>query len=130
MLLLIRHPRTRREVTAQYAINYTLTVNNGAGGGQYPESQTVAIQANTPAEGKVFDKWTGDVTHVADVNSASTAVTMPPENVEVTATYKELADVEAIPTLSQWGVMILTALLLIFGAAVLRRRGIGSGLAT
>ncbi len=69
---------------------YILTVNSGTGGGQYTSGTVANIQANAPAAGKIFDKWTGDVTHVANVNSASTTLTMPTSNVSVTATYKDL----------------------------------------
>jgi len=69
---------------------YTLTVTGGSGGGTYSAVTVVNIQADAPAEGKMFDKWTGDTTYVADVNSASTTVTMPASSVSVTATYKDL----------------------------------------
>ena len=69
---------------------YTLTVTGGSGGGTYSAGTEVSIQADDPAEGKMFDKWTGDTTYVADVNSASTTVTMPEENVTIAATYTSL----------------------------------------
>lgn len=68
---------------------YSLTVESGSGGGEYYPGDEVTITANDPASGKVFDKWTGDISNVANVNSASTKVTMPSENISVTATYKE-----------------------------------------
>ncbi len=69
------------------AATYTLTVNSGTGGGEYEAGTVVAISANAPAAGKVFDQWTGDTGPVADVNSATTNVTMPAANVAVTAAY-------------------------------------------
>jgi hypothetical protein len=36
----------------------------------------------------MFDKWTGNTTSVANVNSSSTTVTMPAGNVVISATYK------------------------------------------
>jgi len=75
-------------VTANFAINPTLTVNSGKGSGQYGAGAVVNIVANDPAAGQVFDQWTGDTAHVADVTSANTTVTMPAANVTVTATYK------------------------------------------
>ncbi|PTN31444.1 S-layer family protein [Desulfonatronum sp. SC1] len=69
------------------AATYGLTVNNGSGSGQYAVGTVVNIQADPPAAGRIFDKWVGDV---ADVNSASTTVTMPASNITVTATYKDL----------------------------------------
>jgi len=68
----------------------TLIVNNGSGSGEYAAGAEVDIQANAPAQGKTFDQWTGDVSHLADASSASTTVTMPAANVSVTATYKDV----------------------------------------
>jgi uncharacterized repeat protein (TIGR02543 family) len=81
-------------VTATYAEDpqYTLTVNSGTGDGSYYEGQVVNIVADAPAQGYLFDEWTGSVAYVANVNSASTTVTMPASNITVTATY------EAVPT--------------------------------
>jgi hypothetical protein len=50
----------------------------------------VNIAANTAPTGQTFDKWTGDVSGVADVNNASTTYTMGSANATVTATYKAL----------------------------------------
>ena len=68
---------------------YTLTVNSGSGSGNYNASTPVVITASAPASGKVFDKWTGDVTNVANINAASTTITMPAANTVITATYKD-----------------------------------------
>jgi hypothetical protein len=38
---------------------------------------------------QIFSQWTGGVAYVADVNSASTDVTMPAQDVTVTATYSD-----------------------------------------
>jgi parallel beta-helix repeat protein len=72
---------------ANIDITYTLTVNNGTGSGPYEPGEVVNIAADDPAAGSLFDQWTGDTAHVADVNSARTTVTMPESNVTVTATY-------------------------------------------
>ena len=69
---------------------YTLTVTGGTGGGTYKDGTVVAIAANAPATGKVFDKWTGDVTNVANVNAASTTITMSAAKTVVVATYKDI----------------------------------------
>jgi hypothetical protein len=37
-----------------------------------------------------FEKWTGGVTTIANVNAASTNITMPAQNVAVTANFKEV----------------------------------------
>ena len=69
---------------------YTLTVENGTGGGGYEAGNIVTITAAAP-DGKVFDKWTSDNADVnfADATSPTTTFTMPAANVTVTATYKE-----------------------------------------
>jgi len=66
---------------------YTLTVNDGTGSGQYAENDSVNISATVPA-GQVFDAWTGDTQYLADATAASTTVTMPAQNITVTATFK------------------------------------------
>ena len=69
---------------------YVLTVNGGSGGGSYTSGTNVAIAANAAPSGQVFDKWTvsaGSPT-IANVNAASTTLTMPVSNVTISATYK------------------------------------------
>jgi uncharacterized repeat protein (TIGR02543 family) len=84
-------PAANVTVTATYVPSgvdtYLLTVNSGAGDGSYEESMVVAIEADAPPTGKIFDQWTGDTAYVADVSSSSTSVTMPAAAVTVTATY-------------------------------------------
>ena len=41
------------------ATTYTVTVNNGLGGGTYSAGEEVTIVANLPVSGKAFDRWTG-----------------------------------------------------------------------
>jgi len=79
------------EVTATMASMFAVTVNSGTGSGNYSAGQNVAIKANTPPAGKVFDKWTtssSGVTFTSAAN-ANTAFTMPSNAVTVTATYKD-----------------------------------------
>jgi len=73
-----------------YDYIYTLTVNSGTGDGQYASGEIANIVADAPASGKEFDAWIGDVGGVADVNAASTTLTMPAANQEVTATYTDI----------------------------------------
>ena len=68
----------------------TLNVNNGLGGGTYPASSIVQITANAAPSGQVFDKWTGDVSGVTNVNDANTYITLGNTNATVTATYRNL----------------------------------------
>ena len=67
---------------------YTLTVNNGTGSGQYEANIVVPIAANPAPTGYEFDQWVGDISYVSDPMSSSTEVTMPANDVEVTAMYK------------------------------------------
>jgi uncharacterized repeat protein (TIGR02543 family) len=83
------------ESSRESGTTYTLTVTSGSGDGDYEEDEQVGITADSPASGYTFDEWTGDTDNVANVNSASTTVTMPASNVSVTATYKVLAFVES-----------------------------------
>ena len=78
-------------VTAVFKnIPYALTVINGSGSEHYTMGTLVSINANTPPEGKVFDKWTtGSGVTFADAYSASTTFTMPDNAVTVTANYKD-----------------------------------------
>jgi hypothetical protein len=79
-------------LTATYKdITYTLTVNSGTGtGSSYTNGQQVAIAANAPASGKVFDKWTGATQYVASASSSSSTVTIPTSNITLTATYADI----------------------------------------
>jgi hypothetical protein len=67
---------------------YNLTVNSGSGSGSYAAGTTVNIAAAAAPTGQVFDQWTGDTGGVANVNAASTSITMPAGNATVTATYQ------------------------------------------
>jgi hypothetical protein len=50
----------------------------------------VTVTANTPPDGKVFDRWTtNNGGAFADANAENTTFTMPPNAVTVTATYTD-----------------------------------------
>jgi hypothetical protein len=71
---------------------YAVTVVSGSDGanGTYLEGATVNITANTPASGKVFDKWTSnDGVTFANASNSATSFVMPAKDVTVTATYKD-----------------------------------------
>jgi hypothetical protein len=72
---------------------YTLTVENGSGGGDYYENDTVTIEADPAPEGKEFDRWSGDTSHIKDTAAVSTILIMPDSNVTVTATYVEITGI-------------------------------------
>jgi hypothetical protein len=67
-----------------------LQVINGTGSqtGVAPGT-VIAISADAPATGKVFDRWVGAADAVSDVNSSSTTVTMPDRGVYLVATYRD-----------------------------------------
>ncbi|MDO5344598.1 MAG: hypothetical protein Q4E91_02505, partial [Lachnospiraceae bacterium] len=71
---------------------YTLTVENGAGSGEYEVGEEVAISAEIP-EGMVFTGWTTDAVSVwfRDSSSPQTTFPMPAEAVTVTANYEAAA---------------------------------------
>ena len=93
-------PNAPVNVTATYKNapppTYLLTVNSGSGSGTYTVGTQVAITANVPSAGNLFDKWTGAVSTVASVTSASTTVTMPAANATLTATYKPIPNLPPV----------------------------------
>ncbi len=62
---------------------------NVAGEGEYNMGEEVEIVAEAN-EGWVFVEWTGDIEHVNDLGSATTIVTMPAKDVELTANFAPL----------------------------------------
>jgi hypothetical protein len=76
---------------------YKLTVINGSAGMvQCTNGTKVAIAAYAAPAGKKFDRWTGSTQYVASVTSAVTTVTMPAQNISVTAAYR----IKAMPWLN------------------------------
>ena len=81
------------EITATYEdipSTYTLTVNSGSGDGSYASSTVVDVDADTAPSGQQFDEWVGDTEGIASLTSASTTMTMPASNAEITATYTDI----------------------------------------
>ncbi len=87
-------PSSAAAVTATYKdipqILFALTVASGTGSGDYLAGAVITISAAAAAEGKMFDKWTGDAAYVANSNLSSTTLTMPASAATVTATYKNI----------------------------------------
>ena len=67
---------------------YTLTVNGGSGDGDYLSGTCITIIADAAPAGQVFDKWTGQTAHVADIHQSETTLFMPFSAANVTATYR------------------------------------------
>lgn len=85
-------PNSAVQVKAVYeVVKYTLTVNNGSGGGSYTKGETINLTANYPASGKVFAGWkvTSENASVAASDRYYSSITMPAANVTVEATYKD-----------------------------------------
>lgn len=83
-------PAANVTLTAAYsssAMLYTLIVVNGSGDGNYAFSTFVAVDADAPATGYLFNAWTGDTSYVDHPSLASAHVTMPAAAISITATY-------------------------------------------
>ena len=82
---------THKYARIQLVPTYTLTVSKGTGSGSYAAGDKVSINADAPATGQAFDKWTGgNGGTFGNANSASTTFTMPGAAATVTATYRPL----------------------------------------
>ena len=71
-------------------VSYSLTVNNGTGGGVYVEGASVTITANEPATGKRFSGWTIDGINGLDTTQKSLTFNMPANAVTATANYEDI----------------------------------------
>jgi hypothetical protein len=73
-------------LSASVTAGYPLTVAGGSGSGVYAAGATVAIAANKPPVGEVFQNWTGAT--VANPTSATTTINMPAAATTVTANFR------------------------------------------
>jgi len=83
------------DVTASYAAlpeEAVLEVEGGEGAGTYAPGTVVDIQADEPEEGMMFDKWEGQTAQVANVNLATTTLTMPGTSVRIQAVFREIPE--------------------------------------
>lgn len=63
-------------------------IQNGSGSGLYSDGANVIIIADeAPVDSMIFDKWTGDVSNLGDVNANSTQLTVN-SDLTIAATYK------------------------------------------
>ena len=70
------------------ANSYSLTVNNGTGGGNFGAGSILALTANPAPSGQFFAGWTGAV--VTNAFSLTTMFVMPTNNVILTAVYSNV----------------------------------------
>jgi len=93
-------PAANQEITATYALLYTLTVDSGSGDGDYISGTVVDITADAAPSGKTFDDWIGDTSGIANVNASSTTITMSAANAEITATYVDSGPAPSVSSVS------------------------------
>ncbi|MDA3824120.1 MAG: sulfatase-like hydrolase/transferase [Bacteroidales bacterium] len=71
---------------------YTLLVDGGNGGGNYPGQYSVSITAKAAPSGMKFDKWiieSGNPT-IADVNAANTTLSLGEGSAFISSSYKDI----------------------------------------
>lgn len=78
------------------ATTYSLSVTNGAGSGNYVIGETVSISADDAPTDQVFDKWTGDIANIAEVNSPNTTIRLLSGQADVTANYISTLSIDSI----------------------------------
>ena len=73
---------------------YSVTVENGTGGGRFAAGATVHITASPAPAGQKFNRWSSDDNEVlfADADSAETSFQMPGHAVTVTASYQNVSN--------------------------------------
>jgi hypothetical protein len=71
--------------TSVFAQTFNLTVNNGYGSGTYQAGDTVHIWSVAYDSTKTFGQWTGDVASLHRPKEWHTILTMPSQNISVTA---------------------------------------------
>jgi hypothetical protein len=72
---------------------FSLSIQNGSGGGAFTNNAVVAVSANPPQSWELFAEWTAEpsqyVSNVASCFATNTTFTMPAVDVVLTATYKD-----------------------------------------
>ena len=94
---------------------YSLTVVNGTGSGSFEAGTQVSIMANAAPQGEEFDKWTGDISGIDNVNAANTTLTMPASAITITATYRIIVangniETSALKAWTQNGILYINGL--------------------
>jgi arylsulfatase A-like enzyme len=70
---------------------YTLLIDGGSGGGNYPEEHSISISANAPPNGQIFDQWiieSGEPI-IDDIYASTTTLIMSEGSATVRASYAE-----------------------------------------
>jgi len=89
-------PNANIVVIATYEDVYVLTVENGSGDGSYAQGERIDITADSASPGTRFNVWTGETQYLDDATQANTTVTMPAQNITVTATYVNIYNLNVI----------------------------------
>jgi len=69
---------------------HTLQVENGTPNGVFLHKEAVTIVADPAPAGKRFFQWTGDISNITNVYDSITMLTMPAQDVTITALYANL----------------------------------------
>jgi len=77
------------------ADDFTLMIRGGSGSGNYTAGTYIDIQSGSAPDGMVFDKWTGQIANVENINQSSTRIYMPTSNATVVATFKDIDSPES-----------------------------------
>ena len=82
-------PASDVTITATYVSNimYRLTVNDGSGDGEYISATVVPVEA--VQNNLAFVRWIGNVSGVDNVLNSTTTLTMPAQNITLTALHAE-----------------------------------------
>ena len=67
----------------------SLTINSGSGSGSYTTGTLISIQADTSLGGRTFVRWIGNTSTVIDVNAATSSLSMPSQDITITALYSD-----------------------------------------
>lgn len=97
---------------------YTVTVQNGTGGGSFVQGKTISISANAPADGYEFSGWTlvsGSGT-IGNASAATTTFTVGSSAATLKANYIQLAKLELTAAATSAGYTMADGMLAGVGA--------------
>jgi len=70
---------------------FNLVVNNGYGSASYTAGETVHVWSKEIPANSVFDKWTGNIDNLADLDEWHTTLVMPAGNTTIAANFRSVA---------------------------------------